>query len=123
FLHLVTQPAEGAPATFTVFTPDTVTIPVTTNSLLKLNSKVNCDDPDPDDICTCLVDSNSIPFETFWLNSDDGYYVYYDATIPLVQGTTYPVRVACRENNLNIISRRTLNVVVTTNSPPTFTNA
>ncbi|CAL1539857.1 unnamed protein product [Lymnaea stagnalis] len=121
-LHLATQPADGALFTFSMFTPDTVTIPGTTNSFLKLNSKVNCDDPDPGDICTCQVDSNLIPFETFWLNSDDGYYVYYDATTPLVQGTTYRVRVACRENNRNMIYRRTLNVVVTTNSPPKFSN-
>ncbi|XP_059170284.1 protocadherin Fat 1-like isoform X2 [Physella acuta] len=107
-------------ASYTVFSPSSVTIPATTKTLYKLNSKVNCVPASLSDICTCLVDVNNGPFATFWLNTDDGYYVYYDASVNLTPGTTYPVRVTCKESNNNVINRRTLNVIASSNTAPTF---
>nr|KAI8737147.1 fat-like cadherin-related tumor suppressor-like protein [Biomphalaria glabrata] len=123
FLCYILFAAEIRAATsFTSFVPDTVTILATTKSLLKLNSMVNCDVTTVGHICTCLVNSNSIPFEMFWLSGDAGYYVYYDGTSSLTPGTTIPVRVDCKDNNNNVIGKQTLNVVVSSNQSPTFTN-
>ncbi|BFZ11419.1 hypothetical protein BsWGS_14458 [Bradybaena similaris] len=119
---LCSLPLSQCTLVFGAFSPGTVRIPATSNNITKLPSSVRCSETDPNKVCTCTVNSNNDPFETWWLPGDAGYFVYYDNTARLTPGSSYTLKVDCKSGNEGSAQTQMLTVEVIKNQPPVITN-